>query len=96
MSSQHPTTASNHSIDPLTQNIPTPPIQILDAAGNLTQIPGSVLELPTDFMMTDSDGNTNENIETEHEAELKKKRLQELEDLALLGIDAEDLAAQCI
>lgn len=98
--------------DMSTQNIPTPPIQILDAAGNLTKIPGPVLEVSNNFVMLDPDGNRIDNInyavdqntqennvgtaESEHEIELKKKRQQELDDLAMLGIDADDLAAQCI
>lgn len=101
-----------HATDLATQNIPTPPIQILDAAGNLTKIPGPVLEVGSDFMVLDPDGNRinkmgysvapDENkigsgqIETEHDIEMKLKRQQELDDLAMLGIDADDLAAQCI
>lgn len=106
-----PSSIESQSIDLSTQNIPTPPIQILDAAGNLTKIPGPVLEVGSDFVVLDSDGNrinyaiaTDENIikmdagqtETEQEIELKLKRQQELDDLAMLGIDADDLAAQCI
>lgn len=98
--------------DLTTQNIPTPPIQILDAAGNLTQIPGPVLEVGSDFVMLDPEGNRIDNISytvdqdknkidagkimSEKEIELQIKRKQELEDLAMLGIDADDLAAQCI
>ncbi|XP_031638425.1 zinc finger matrin-type protein CG9776 [Contarinia nasturtii] len=85
-----------------TQNIPTPPIQILDAAGNLTKIPGPVLEVSNNFVMLDPDGNRIDDpntkyvgtAESEHEIEMQKKRQQELDDLAMLGIDADDLAAQ--
>lgn len=110
-----PSAIESQSIDLATQNIPTPPIQILDAAGNLTKIPGPVLEVGSDFLVLDPDGNRldkmnytqvaqGENtikrdaiqIESEHEIELKNKRQQELDDLAMLGIDADDLAAQCI
>lgn len=99
---QHVATIANSDV--LTQNIPTPPIQILDAAGNLTQIPGPVLEVSSNFMTLDTDGNpiiTTQRLdiipkETAYEAEQKKKRMQELDDLAMLGIDAEDMAAQCI
>lgn len=96
------------AVDLVTQNIPTPPIQILDAAGNLTHIPGTVLEVGSDFVMLDPDGNRidhlNSNamhsdggqIENAHDIELQDKRRQELDDLAMLGIDADDLAAQCI
>lgn len=95
------------SIDLAPQNIPTPPIQILDAAGNLTQIPGPVLEVGSDFVMLDPDGNRIDhnpnviradagNARNEHDIELENKRRQELDDLAMLGIDADDLAAQCI
>lgn len=99
-----------HATDLATQNIPTPPIQIFDAAGNLTKIPGPVLEVGSDFVVLDPDGNRinkmgyapdehkigSGQIETEHDIELKLKRQQELDDLAMLGIDADDLAAQCI
>lgn len=88
------------------QNIPTPPIQIVDAAGNITQIPGLVLEVGSDFMMLDADGNRiiesnagradTGKIDNAHEIDLQNKRRQELDDLAMLGIDADDLAAQCI
>lgn len=106
--------------DLATQSIPTPPIQVIDAAGNLTQIPGPVLEVGNDFMMLDADGNRIENYlpnpsnvgsggggggnntgvgvqEHNHDIELQNKlKQQELDDLAMLGIDADDLAAQCI
>lgn len=97
-----PSAVEPPSVDLATQNIPTPPIQILDADGNLTKIPGPVLEVGSDFVVLDPDGNRiaiNKNaaqIESEHEIELKNKRQQELDDLAMLGIDADDLAAQCI
>lgn len=88
------------------QNIPTPPIQIVDAAGNITQIPGLVLEVGSDFRMLDTDGNRiiesnrgqadTGKIDNAHEIDLQNKRRQELDDLAMLGIDADDLAAQCI
>lgn len=94
------------TIDLSTQNIPTPPIQIVDAAGNITQIPGPVLSVGNDFVMLDPDGNrisqidsaahNGGQIENAHEIELQNKRRQELDDLAMLGIDADDLAAQCI
>lgn len=102
------------TVDLSTQNIPTPPIQILDAAGNLTQIPGPVLEVGSDFVMLDPDGNRIDNVgyvldqdskakktdagnaNNDHDIELQNKRRQELDDLAMLGIDADDLAAQCI
>lgn len=109
------TSVKSQSIDLATQSIPTPPIQVIDAAGNLTQIPGPVLEVGSDFVMLDSDGNRIENYpilsnpsnvganagigvqEHNHEIELQKKlKQQELDDLAMLGIDADDLAAQCI
>lgn len=100
-------------IDLGTQSIPTPPIQMIDAAGNLTQIPGPVLEVGNDFVMLDTDGNRIENYanpanvgggntgvgvqEHNHDIELQNKlKQQELDDLAMLGIDADDLAAQCI
>lgn len=95
-------------IDLATQSIPTPPIQVLDAAGNLTQIPGPVLEVGSDFVMLDPDGNRIENYtmdganqvdSADNQAELElqhKLKQQELDDLAMLGIDASDLAAQCI
>lgn len=61
----------------LPENIPTPPVQILDANGKLMKIP---------------DTNTHIAIE-----KLKPtNRMIELDDLAMLGIDADDLAAQCI
>lgn len=97
--------AEQQSIDLAPQNIPTPPIQILDAAGNLTSIPGPVLEVGSDFVMLDPDGNRIEThlakkdaakLDSEHDIELQNKRKQELDDLAMLGIDADDLAAQCI
>lgn len=105
-----PSVEPPQSADLSTQNIPTPPIQILDAAGNLTQIPGPVLEVGSDFVMLDPDGNRLDNYAmeqnlnaakkavglTEHDIELQQKRKQELDDLAMLGIDADDLAAQCI
>lgn len=72
----------------LTENIPTPPVKILDAYGKLTEMlnPGDTMEnhgmIKNDFeQMT---------------LEARQKRQQELDDLAMLGIDAEDLAAQCI
>lgn len=104
-------------LDLATQSIPTPPIQVIDAAGNLTQIPGPVLEVGNDFVMLDADGNRIENYaivpnpsnvgsggntgvgvqEHNHDIELQNKlKQQELDDLAMLGIDADDLAAQCI
>lgn len=83
----------------LTKNIPTPPIQIIDAAGNLTQIPGAVLEIGSNFMVLDANGQAAATATTTtiaepvaidaHEA--RKKRLHELDDLAMLGIDAEDV-----
>lgn len=79
----------------LTHSIPTPPIQILDGDGNLTQIPGQVIEVPS----VDADGKPfiqAESLKTIDDEEQKRKRAQELDDLAMLGIDAEDLAAQCI
>lgn len=76
----------------LTHSIPTPPIQILDGDGNLTQIPGQVIEVPS----VDADGKFIQAFETVEDEEQKRKRAQELDDLAMLGIDAEDLAAQCI
>lgn len=107
--------AESQQIDLATQSIPTPPIHMIDAAGNLTQIPGPVLEVGSDFVMLDADGNRIENYaiapnaaavdgnngdgvqEHNHNIELEHKRKQqELDDLAMLGIDADDLAAQCI
>lgn len=96
-----------------TQSIPTPPIHVIDAAGNLQQIPGPVLEVGNDFVMLDADGNRidyQSNVgsggggntgvgvqEHNHDIELQNKlKQQELDDLAMLGIDADDLAAQCI
>lgn len=91
-------TAENNAVtavSSLTKNIPTPPIQILDAAGNLTQIPGPVLEIGNDFMVLDANGQpTVAAAVTELSydmSEARKKRLQELDDLAMLGIDAEDV-----
>lgn len=89
----------------LTKNIPTPPIQIIDAAGNLTQISGAMLELDNDFVVLDANGQPAETgtatdgaIATITESPainasqtLKKQRLHELDDLAMLGIDAEDV-----
>lgn len=80
----------------LTKNIPTPPIQILDAAGNLTQIPGPMLEIGSDFMVLDANGQPTAATAATNQAtvdinEARKKRLQELDDLAMLGIDAEDV-----
>lgn len=101
----------SQNLDLATQSIPTPPIQVIDAAGNLTQIAGPVLEVGNDFVMIDSDGNRIENYpiasnpsnagggvqEHNHDIELQNKlKQQELDDLAMLGIDADDLAAQCI
>lgn len=102
----------SQNLDLATQSIPTPPIQVIDASGNLTQIPGPVLEVGNDFVMIDSDGNRIENYpiasnpsnvggggvqEHNHDIELQNKlKQQELDDLAMLGIDADDLAAQCI
>lgn len=76
----------------LAKHIPTPPIQILDAAGNLTQISGPVLEIGSDFDF----GQLTATAATEPAAaidasEARKKRLQELDDLAMLGIDVEDV-----
>lgn len=99
--------ADAQSADLTTQSIPTPPIQMLDAAGNLTQIPGPVLEVSSDFVMLDPDGNRIDHYsakndagphDNDHESELQKhvRKQQELDDLAMLGIDADDLAAQCI
>lgn len=105
--------AESQQIDLGTQSIPTPPINVIDGDGRLTQIPGPVLEVGSDFVMLDSDGNRIEHYpivpnassgvdmagmqEHNHELELKNKRKQqELDDLAMLGIDADDLAAQCI
>lgn len=107
---QVPSVEPPKSGDLSTQNIPTPPIQILDAAGNLTQIPGPVLEVGSDFVMLDPDGNRIDNYAmdqtinvakkdtglSEHDIELQQKRKQELDDLAMLGIDVGDLAAQCL
>lgn len=112
---QQQSSIESQKVDLTTQSIPTPPIQVIDAAGNLTQIPGPVLEVGSDFMMLDSDGNRIENYaivsnpanmggvggigaqEYNDEIELQNKRKQqELDDLAMLGIDADDLAAQCI
>lgn len=79
----------------LTQSIPTPPIQILDGDGNLKQIPGQVIEVPS----VDADGNPvmqADDMDIAEDEERKQKRSLELDDLAMLGIDAEDLAAQCI
>lgn len=80
------------TIASLTKNIPTPPIQILDAAGNLTRIPGPILEIGNDFMVLDANGQPT-TIESTAIAvnEARQKRLQELDDLAMLGIDAEDV-----
>lgn len=62
----------------LPENIPTPPVQILDANGKLMKIPDA----------------------TTHTSAIDKykptNRMIELDDLAMLGIDADDLAAQCI
>lgn len=109
---QQQSSAEVPGIDLATQSIPTPPIQVIDAAGNLTQIPGPVLEVGNDFVMLDADGNRIENYasnvgsdastgigvqEHNHDIELQNKlKQQELDDLAMLGIDADDLAAQCI
>lgn len=100
-------TTEAQSLDMTAQSIPAPPIQMLDAAGNLTQIPGPVLPVSSDFVMLDPDGNRIDNYtigkndagpkEIEHGIDLQNKRKQqELDDLAMLGIDADDLAAQCI
>lgn len=88
----------------MAKNIPTPPIQILDAAGNLTQIPGPLLEIGNDFMVLDANGQPKSAVATAAAAaaaaaesiavnanEARKKRLHELDDLAMLGIDAEDV-----
>lgn len=74
----------------LTKHIPTPPIQILDAAGNLTQISGPVLEIGNDFDFGQLTA-TAAAEPTIDASEARKKRLQELDDLAMLGIDAEDV-----
>lgn len=81
--------------DLVTQNIPTPSIQMPD---------GSVLESGSSYTsISDAKMNpgANNGVETqkydiEQEKDLHSKRMQELDDLAMLGIDAEDLAAQCI
>lgn len=104
--------SESQNINLATQSIPTPPIHVIDAAGNLTQIPGPVLSVGSDFVTLDSDGNRIENYsnqsnvggnigigvqEHNHDIELQNKlKQQELDDLAMLGIDADDLAAQCI
>lgn len=77
------------------ESIPTPPM--------------TVLEVGSDFVMLDPDGNridaniyasepenTRNSAENEYDIEFQNKRKQELDDLAMLGIDADDLAAQCI
>lgn len=109
---QQQSSVDSQNMDLATQSIPTPPIQVIDAAGNLTQIPGPVLAVGSDFVTLDSDGNRIENYsnqsnvggntgigvqEHNHDIELQNKlKQQELDDLAMLGIDADDLAAQCI
>lgn len=76
----------------------------LDAAGNLVHS-GSVLEMGgTEYVenatyaaaANDRNNDLTEQTANIDEINSKNKRLQELDDLAMLGIDAEDLAAQCI
>lgn len=74
----------------LPENIPTPPIQILDAAGNITQIPGTATNEDFNMILDTADKNDQE------EAAIKAKRMQELDDLAMLGITVDDMAAQCL
>lgn len=71
----------------LPENIPTPPIRILDANGRLMRIPTSVVDLPV------SDGEDDTSASDKLKA---SSRMMDLDDLAMLGIDADDMAAQCI
>lgn len=56
-------------------------------------MPGSVLDATNDGTIQNNNGDQMAGIDY---INAKNKRLQELDDLAMLGIDAEDLAAQCI
>lgn len=87
------------------QAVPPPNAVHLDAAGNYAQIPGSVLETGGKYADgiayainndTNANNGTINQITNDEEIILRNKRMQELDDLAMLGIDAEDLAAQCI
>lgn len=72
----------------LTENIPTPPVKILDANGKLTEMPSSLDGTESQTAM--------KNDINQMSLEAQQKRQQELDDLAMLGIDTNDLAAQCI
>lgn len=74
----------------LPENIPTPPIQILDANGKLMKIPTSNVDM-ADYPMSDGEDDTSASDKLK-----PSSRMMELDDLAMLGIDADDLAAQCI
>lgn len=73
----------------LPADIPTPPVRILGANGKLMEIPN-----PSDALNTVDEAKPSKIDQMT--AEARQKRQQELDDLAMLGIDAEDLAAQCI
>lgn len=74
----------------LPENIPTPPIQILDANGKLMKIPTSSVDID-DYPMSDGENDTSASDKLK-----PSNRMMELDELAMLGIDADDLAAQCI
>lgn len=74
----------------LPENIPTPPIQILDANGKLMKIPTSTIDI-AEYPMSDGEEDTSASDKLK-----PSSRMMELDDLAMLGIDADDLAAQCI
>lgn len=76
--------------DVLPENIPTPPIQILDANGKLMKIPTSNVNI-SDYPMSDGEEDTSASDKLK-----ASSRMMDLDDLAMLGIDADDLAAQCI
>lgn len=104
-----PTTA--HSTDLSALNIPTPAAYDGAGSMAQVPGSGSVLEVGNDYAMLNADANqinyaanagangdiaVSEVPDKTDEIELQNKRRQELDDLAMLGIDAEDLAAQCI
>lgn len=74
----------------LPENIPTPPIKILDANGKLMKIPTSNVDI-YDYPMSDGEEDTSASDKLK-----ASSRMMDLDDLAMLGIDADDLAAQCI
>lgn len=85
-------TVETQKIDLATQSIPTPPIHMIDAAGNLVMLDADGNRIDPSIenyaIATPVDGNIGDGV---HE-----RNQHELDDLAMLGIDADDLAAQCI